>query len=183
MKGFEGPVAVMIITAFGIILTFVLMSLFWGDLLGLVYGSCYGGAYTELRELDTDLSSKIRGPDNQVLHKLAIGKCISGVAFVNGRNDPAYADIVRERCNEHRDYRSYILGIPAKDDDDAICREMEREFSLSGYTTIPRGFPEVKNAGSEPYCLLLSAVETTGGGYNYRIDMTSCVSAESEEEE
>jgi hypothetical protein len=168
--------------AFGIVIALsILAGFFWGAILQVLYGSCYGSAHAELKSLGSEISGTVRGPNNELLFKLDFGQCIGGVVFVNGRENPHFKKEIREDCSYNERDVSFILGIPLDADRDVICRGMKHQFSLSGIGSVPTEYPEVNNDGRTPFCLLVTGIETSGGDYTYQINQRGCTVEEMQE--
>jgi hypothetical protein len=116
MKGFSVVIARNILFIGGIVIAISFaVFMFVIFIPSIVYGSCWAGARTELRDMGREIEGAIRSPSSPPLfYRLDMGNCIAGVVFINGREDPAYSKIISEECSEYSGYKSYMITIPSE---------------------------------------------------------------------
>ncbi len=126
MPGKDGsvPIDFMLWVAGTLIAIVVFVAIIWPWVLSFWYGGCWSDARTDIRDLGSEIETGIRSdnPGQFVRYRLSVGDCIGGVAFINGREDPAYSGFIQKECEEYSGYKSYMILFPkeymlAKDDE------------------------------------------------------------------
>ena len=136
-----------------------LTTVLWPWMLGMWYGYCWSDVRSDVRELGAEIKGGVRFPQSAIEDRLLFEECVAGVVFINGRDDPAFSEYIRDQCEDYDGYKSYIIAIPSE-----ILREIKKEdrgtfqkvtdfFSLMKQWDNVKAFMKEKTGKvPKPYC-------------------------------